>query len=454
MKKEVMLPYTPETKAGGTYTGGSVRVAYLGSYPPRECGIATFCEDLLTSTLLSPDAGEPVVVAMDNGHGWDYSWPVGHVVDDSRPEDYVAAGDFIQSSAADVLSVQHEFGLFGGVESDNLFRLLERVRKPVVTTLHTVLPRPDRAVRRNLRRLTDFSQGLVVMNDLAVDILERDYGLDGGKVAMIHHGALPPSLESREEARSRLGLPLNAKVISTFGLVARGKGLQHPIAAMPMVLERHPEAIYVIVGQTHPSVKHAEKESYRTELEGLVDDLGLRNSVRFVNRYVTKCEIVRYLAATDVYVTPYRNPDQITSGTLAYALAAGTAVVSTPYLYAQFLLGEDRGLLVDFESPEALAKAFNGILDSPERQSSFERSGRIYGQQMYWPVVGAHYLKFLGKALQGSVPSLAPATVQLELTLPHHVKRDAHYPTERRRSGPFARPSGAADGLLRHRTTR
>lgn len=449
-----MLAHTPQTELERTQRGPGVRVAYLGSYSPRECGIATFCEDLLTSTLLGTSAGEPVVVAMDNQDGRDYSWPVAFVVRDSEPGQYDAAADFIDSSPVDVLSVQHEFGIYGGVESDSLYRLLEKVCKPVVTTLHTVLPRPDRQFRRSMQRLADLSQHLVVMNDLATDILERDYDIDPRKVAMIHHGALPPSLETREEARSRLNLPLNAKVISTFGLVARGKGLQHAIAALPMVLERHPEAVYVIIGETHPSVRHAEKETYRDELLGLVDDLGLQESVRFVNRYVTKCEIVRYLAATDIYVTPYRNPHQITSGTLAYALAAGTAIVSTPYLYARFLLDGERGLLVDLDSPDALAEACNAILDDPALQRSLEAEGRIYGQQMYWPVVGAQYLKLFQSVIDRSLRRVAAAAVQFELTLPQSVRGDAHYTPERRRPGPVTRSSRTADRLLRHRTTR
>ena len=446
--------YTTNRREAWPGRQGPTRVAYLSTYPPRECGIATFCEDLVTATLLGDNAGEPIVVAMESGNQErEYPWPVALRVDDDREEQYAMAADFINESSVDLVSVQHEFGISGGIEGRGLFRFFERLQIPVVTTLHTVLPEPEERLRANVQALARHSQRLVVMNGLAIDILNRDYDIDRRKIALIHHGALPPSLESREQAKARLGLS-GRKVISTFGLVARGKGLQYAIRALPHILSRHPDVCYLIVGQTHPGVQRVEKESYREELLQLVDDHGLHDSVRFVNRYVSKSEIVRYLGATDIYITPYLNPQQITSGTLAYALAAGTAIVSTPYLYARFLLDDDRGILVSFRSESDIAQAVGNLLDHPQIQLSLERRCRLYGQQMFWPAVGAHYLDLFETVVRESARPNLPVHAQLQLTLTNPVERNVRHAIEQSRPAPVAGASAASDRLLRHRTAR
>ncbi len=432
----------------------AIRAAYLSTYPPRECGIATFCEDLVTSTLLDERAGPPLVVAMETAsQECDYGWPVALAVDDVADDEYEAAADYINESRVGVVSVQHEFGIFGGFRGTGIFRFLDRIEKPVVSTLHTVLPEPAREVRAHVKRIADRSERLVVMNGLAVGILDRDYGIDRRKISLIHHGGLPPSLETEEQAKARLGLS-GRKVLSTFGLVARGKGLEYAISALPAIQKRHAEACYLIVGQTHPAVRRAEKESYREELTGIVEKLGLQDSVRFVNRYVSKSEIIRYLAATDIYITPYLNPSQITSGTLAYAMAAGRAVVSTPYLYARFLLGGNRGILVDFRSSDSIARAVNDILYYPDLKLEFERRARICGQQMLWPAVGARYVQMFDEVIQECAPVAKPVHVQLELTLQSPIEGNARHAIGRNRPTSVAGSLAAADGLLRHRSAR
>ncbi len=434
--------------------GSAIRAAYLSTYPPRECGIATFCEDLVTSTLLGERAGRPLVAAMETaGHRRDYGWPVALVVDDVAEDEYEAAADYINESQAAVASVQHEFGIFGGLRGTGIFRFLDRIEKPVVSTLHTVLPEPAREVRAHVKRIADRSERLVVMNGFAVGMLERDYGIDRRKISLIHHGALQPSLETGEQAKARLRLS-GRKVLSTFGLVARGKGLEYAISALPAIQKRHPEACYLIVGQTHPAVQRVEKESYREELAGLVEELGLQDSVRFVNRYVSKSEIIRYLAATDIYITPYLNPGQITSGTLAYAVAAGRAVVSTPYLYARFLLSGNRGVLVDFRSPDSIARAVNDILYYADLKLEFERRARICGQQMVWPAVGARYVQMFDEVIRESAPVAKPMHAQLQLTLQSPIEGNARHAIGRSRPASVAGSLAAADGLLRHRSAR
>lgn len=377
-----------------------LHIAYLSTYPPRECGLATFCEDLLKATALSDGAAAPMVVAMEReGLRYRYQWPVSRTIDDHDPDDYEAAAQFINRSSADVVSLQHEFGIYGGREIEGICRFLETIEKPVVSTLHTVLPQPDAVMRSMIRRLAQRSERVVVFNDFATDLLEEVYGVARSKVVMVHHGAPAPHPQGRAEARARLGLS-DRRVISTFGLISRGKGIEYALAALPALRKRHPEVLYLIIGETHPGVRQWEKESYREELARFVNENDLQDSVHFVNHYLTKPEIISYLAATDVYLTPYIDPHQIVSGTLAYAAAAGCAVVSTPYLYARFLLHDGRGTLVGFRNHEAIAEAVTRILDDPALQQELQARTLAYGQQMLWPAVGARYHQLFSQVVR------------------------------------------------------
>jgi polysaccharide biosynthesis protein PslF len=372
-----------------------VKVAYLSSYPPRECGIATFCEDLLQAAGGGTTSPSATVIAMEGrASPHQYTRPVVHVVDDQDEHRYRAAAEFINDSPAEVVSLQHEFGLYGGVEGQGLYRFLDALHKPLLTTLHTVLPSPAAPMRQMVRALAEKSQRLMVMNLIAGEILRRDYGVPLAKVAFVHHGAPAPTPESREALKSRLGLT-GRKVMCTFGLVGAGKGLEHALRALPPVVQRHPELVYLIVGQTHPGALRDGVDEYRAGLTQLAQELGLAANVRFVNRYLTKDEIIAYLAASDIYITPYLNPHQICSGTLAYAVAAGRAIVSTPYLYARFLLGSGRGLLADFADAEALAGRVAQVLEAPGLQAQLEARTRAYGERLRWPEVGAHYRRLL-----------------------------------------------------------
>ncbi|UCC69394.1 MAG: glycosyltransferase family 4 protein [Armatimonadota bacterium] len=423
-----------------------LRVAYVSTYPPRECGLATFCEDLISATMVAGAAGEPMVVAMESEpQRRHYRWPVVSVVEESRESEYEAAADSLNDSRAEVVSVQHEFGIFGGLEGQGLRCFLDLLRKPAVITLHTVIPKPEPHVRGMVRHLAEHSYRMVVMNELAIDVLYADYGIERDRIALIHHGGVPPSLESREDAKARLGLA-GRRVLSTFGLVGRGKGLEYVLAALPEIRRRYPEVCYLIVGQTHPGVQRVEKESYREELVRLVGELDVQDSVRFVNRYVCESDIVRYLAATDVYITPYLNPQQVTSGTLAYAVTAGKAIVSTPYSYARFLLREAGGLLVGFRSEGAIAAAVNRVLDEPEMQRTLERRSRIYGERMLWPTVGGEYLSLFGEAMrEHRIPAVSQTYVRRQLSLPLKVERERYHGIQRDRPTVVARPLATTD---------
>lgn len=369
-----------------------LRIAHISTYPPRECGIATYCEDLVAATLGSGGTAEPIVVAMANSaEPKTYHRPVAYLVDDQEESDYHDAAELLNESDADLVSIQHEFGIFGGPEGRGLGRFLDHLTKPIITTLHTVVPDPSPPERAVLRKLAVCSERLVVMNGLAVPLLEREYGISRAKVTLIHHGAPARWPGGRETAKASLGLS-RRRVLSTFGLVGPGKGLEYALAALPAIRERHPEVCYLIIGRTHPMVERSEKQRYRETLAELTRKLGVEDSVRFVNGFQAREHIARYLAATDVYLTPYLNPHQVCSGTLAYAVAAGKAIVSTPYLYARFLLGDDRGALVGFRDPQETAQAVTEILSDAELQSELEGKATDYGRRLYWPEVSRHFL--------------------------------------------------------------
>jgi glycosyltransferase involved in cell wall biosynthesis len=388
-----------------------VKVAYLSTYPPRECGIATFCEDLIHATGGGAFA-DPAVIAMEGGARYHrYSRPVIHVVDDRDEDEYEAAAEFINDSPAHVVSIQHEFGIYGGVEGRGMYRFLGAIDKPVVANLHTVLPDPDHWTRAMIQALVEKSERVMVMNPIASQILRRDYAVSLKRVAFVNHGAPSPSGEPREAIKQRLGLS-GKKVMCTFGLVGAGKGLEYAIQALPRVLRRHPELVYLIVGETHPGALRDGTDEYRESLTRLIGELGIEDSVRFVNRYLTRDEIVSYLAVSDIYITPYVNPHQICSGTLAYAVAAGRAIISTAYLHARFLLGRKRGLLVDFASAPSISEAAMRVLDTPELQADLEWRTRAYGRRLLWAEVGARYRSLLSDVLRQrpKMQRRAPAT--------------------------------------------
>ncbi len=389
-----------------------LRIGYVSSYPPRQCGIATFCEDLLRSASAHPAAGEPLVAAVtrpDEPH--DRERPVRHVFREGSEEGGAAAAAFLNRAPIDVVSLQHEFGIYGGPESRGLLSLLERLNKPVVTTLHTVVPDPSPAQRRAIREIATRSERLVIMNALARGILARDYGVDTRRVSFVHHGAPSPGQETREEAKAALGLS-DRRIILTFGLVGPGKGLEYVLHALPEIRRSQPEALYLIVGKTHPGVHRAGKESYRDHLAELARELQVADAVRFVDAYQTKRDIIRYLAATDIYLTPYLNPAQICSGTLAYAMAAGKAIISTPYLYAQFLLRDGRGCLVPFRDAEAIGRVASDILGNRALQLGLETRAREYGPEMYWPLVGRRFVDLCAETLEAPVFSPEPVFVE------------------------------------------
>lgn len=375
--------------------GALQRVALVGNHLPRMCGIATFTSDLAHELAEQLPQAECFVLAMnDAGKRYDYPARVRFEVKESDLRAYQRAADFLNVNGPDVVCLQHEFGIFGGKAGANIVSLLRQLRMPIVTTLHTVLRKPDRLQRRVFDEVIDLSSRLVVMSAGGVTILRDTYGVPADKIDNIPHGI--PQVPDSSRIKSRVGVT-DRSVILTFGLLSPDKGLEYVLDALPSVLAKHPDAIYIVLGATHPQVKERNGETYRLMLANRVRRLGIDNSVVFYDRFVAQAELVEFLAAADIYITPYLNPEQSTSGTLAYATGAGKAVISTPYRYAQELLADGRGTLVPFRDPSAIALAINDLLAHPERRVAAENAATQNGD-MLWPRVAQSYITSFRRA--------------------------------------------------------
>lgn len=374
------------------------KVAILGNYLPRQCGIATFTTDLSNAIAQADCRLEVDVFAMVEKLGTVYPPRVKRQIVAGDLCAYAEAATALNSGRYDVLSVQHEYGIFGGEAGMHLLSLLKLVKMPIVTTLHTVLENPSSAQRLVTKELIQLSERIVVMSEAAIRILEAEYDLPRYRVDFIPHGI--PDFTTVDPSSIKPSLDMKGPLILTFGLLSPDKGVQFAIGAMPKVLEFNPDAVFVVLGATHPKVKESNGESYRESLIQQAQELGVEKSIRFVDRFVQIDELVQYLVAADVYVTPSLNPKQITSGTLAYALGACKSVVSTPYLYAKELLGDGRGTLVPFRDSEALADAVIKVLSAQSSPQNKERRLPTTAHRMLWPEVGEHYLETIRKSGQ------------------------------------------------------
>ena len=357
----------------------------MSTYPPQRCGIATFTADLASAV----GNGEVVALQPPEVPG-PYPSEVHREIARDRLADYLGAARWIDSGSADVVSIQHEYGIWGGHDGAYVLDLVRALRTPVVATLHTVLQHPTPTQRSILSELVRISAATVVMSDSAASLLTRSYGTDPSRLEIIPHGVPYVPLVAPDSIKPQLGLADRTLILS-FGLLGPGKGYEAAIAAMPAVVQADPAALYVIVGATHPEMVRREGEAYRHRLQALASSLGVAEQVRFVGRYVEAAELSRWLMAADIFVTPYPNLDQIVSGTLSYAMGAGKAIVSTPYAYATERLAQGRGRLVAAGSTEALAHGLIELALDPESRNEHGRRAYAHSRSMLWPEVAAGY---------------------------------------------------------------
>ncbi|RKY12341.1 MAG: hypothetical protein DRP65_01515 [Planctomycetota bacterium] len=370
-----------------------VRIAFLSSYPPRRCGIATFTSDLIENVSNASNGQvAPLVLAMTNSEKLCYTEPVEFDIRYDNKNDYILAADYLEEIGAELVCLQHEFGLFGcpSTAGEYLDFFLDRLNVPLVTTLHTILLEPSDQQYRMIRRLANLSKKTVVMSKYGCQILRQVYGIPQERITIIPHG-IPDLPFSRTLPFKRMAGLEERTTILTFGLLGPNKGIEVMLKSMTQIVKDIPDALYIVLGATHPNVLKKEGESYRWQLEQMVKDLELQNNVTFVNEFVDDGELYRFLQMADFYVTPYLSEKQISSGTLAFALGTGRVVVSTPYWCAKELLADGCGRLVPFNDPEAIAKTILHLKQNPEEYRAIRSRAYTRGRDMTWSSAGRAY---------------------------------------------------------------
>ncbi len=407
-----------------------MKIICLGNYPPRKCGIATFTENLVKSILRAANDHqmevEIEVIAMnDKQQQYDYPEIVKFTIADQNMPEYLAAADYANASGADIFLLQHEYGIYGGASGLYLLSLLQKLKMPIVSTLHTVLQTPTFHQQEVLKRITRYSEKVVIMNSLAIEFLNKVFDVPLSKIAKIEHGV--PDFGSIK--KEKIVLPKswkNRSTLLTFGLIGRSKGIETVIKALPEVVKKHPKVLYVVLGKTHPHVVAHAGEEYREYLMQLTRELKLEQNVEFVNEYVSENELTNYLLSCDMYVTPYLNKAQITSGTLCYAVGGGSAVISTPYWHAEELLSEGRGRLFDFKDYRGLSKLINELLDNPQELKQLSERAYSYGLTISWPKIGFQYINTFREAIQNHL-NAGETSTHLGYTFPEfnieHLQR-------------------------------
>ena len=374
------------------------RIAFIGNYLPRQCGIATFTTDLCES--IADEYKGTACIALpvnDNEAGYEYPSRVRFELTEKDIESYRRAADFLNINNVDMVSLQHEYGIFGGRAGSYILTLLRELRMPVVTTLHTILREPNPDQRRVLEEIVSLSDRVVVMSERGAEFLQSVYHISPEKIDLIPHGIPDIPFVDPSFHKDLFGAE-GKTVLLSFGLLSANKGIENVISALPAILEKHPNVVYIVVGATHPHVIQNEGETYRLSLQWLAHEKGVEKNVIFYNRFVSLEELVQFISAADIYITPYLDAAQITSGTLAYTLGAGKAVISTPYWYAEEMLADERGVLVPFSDPQALAEQVIDLLDNESKRHAMRKRAYLFGRDMIWPQVARRYMKTFERA--------------------------------------------------------
>jgi len=374
------------------------RIAFIGNYLPRQCGIATFTTDLCEA--IAAQYSQKTCIALpvnDIEAGYAYPTRVRFELTEKDIDSYRRAADFLNINNIDLVCLQHEYGIFGGRAGSHILALLRELRMPIVTTLHTILRDPDPDQRRVLEEVAALSDRLVVMSERGAEFLQEVYGVQPEKIDRIPHGIPDVPFVDHSIHKDLFGVE-GKIVLLSFGLLSSNKGIENVIAALPAILAQHPNVVYIILGATHPHVKRLEGETYRLSLQWLAQEKGVESNVIFYNRFVSLPELNEFIGAADIYITPNLNPAQIVSGTLAYTLGAGKAVISTPYWYAEEMLADERGALVPFRDPAALAEQVIDLLDNEARRHAMRKRAYLFGRAMIWPQVARRYMESFERA--------------------------------------------------------
>ncbi|MFY9853007.1 MAG: glycosyltransferase family 4 protein [Terracidiphilus sp.] len=374
------------------------RIAFVGNYLPRECGIATFTTDLCTA--LATEYGEERLFAIpvnDPGSSYDYPERVRLELTQEDLASYERAADFLNFNGNDLVCLQHEYGIYGGAAGSHILAFLRKLTMPLVTTLHTVLRDPDANQRMVLEEIARLSDRMVVMSELAAQLLNEVYAISREKIDVIPHGVPDLPFMDPNYFKDKFGAE-GKFVLLTFGLLSPNKGIENVIQALPAVLAKQPNVVYIVSGVTHPHIRRREGERYREELQALAQRLGVSDHLIFNNHFVSTEELIEHVGAADIYITPYRHEAQVVSGTLAIALGAGKAIVSTPYWHAKELLAEKRGVLVPFESPSAIAEAVLSLLENPPERHAMRKRAYLHSRSTTWEKTARAYMASFQRA--------------------------------------------------------
>jgi len=402
---------SPETQAGRNGASASLpvalkasrlplptRIALVGNYLPRECGIATFTTDLCNA--LAAEYGEGRLFAIpvnDPDSSYDYPEQVRLELTQEDIASYERAADFLNFNSNDLVCLQHEYGIYGGAAGRYILALLRRLKMPLVTTLHTVLRQPDANQRIVLEEIAQLSDRLIVMSELAAQLLREVYAVPAGKIDVIPHGVPEMPFMDPNFFKDRFGTE-GKSVLLTFGLLSPNKGIENVIRALPAILERHPNVVYIVSGVTHPHIRKRDGERYREGLQALAAELGVSSNLILNNRFVSAEELVEHVGAADIYITPYRQEAQVVSGTLAIALGAGKAIISTPYLHAKELLADGRGVLVPFDNPDAIAESVVALLENDAERHAMRKRAYLHSRGTTWPTTARAYMATFQRA--------------------------------------------------------
>ncbi len=374
------------------------RIAFIGNYLPRQCGIATFTTDLCESIAEEYKGTACIALPVnDTEAGYEYPARVRFELTEKDIESYRRAADFLNINNVDMVSLQHEYGIFGGKAGSYILTLLRELRMPIVTTLHTILRDPNADQRRVLEEIVSLSDRVVVMSKRGAEFLQSVYHVSPEKIDLIPHGIPDVPFVDPSFHKDLFGVE-GKSVLLSFGLLSANKGIENVIAALPAILEKYPNVVYIVVGATHPHVIQNEGETYRLSLQWLAHEKGVEGNVIFYNRFVSLDELIQFISAADIYITPYLDAAQITSGTLAYTLGAGKAVISTPYWYAEEMLADERGVLVPFSDPQALADQVIDLLGNESKRHAMRKRAYLFGRDMIWQQVARRYMKTFERA--------------------------------------------------------